>query len=302
MNSRLIFIHALSSLHAGTGQSFGSVDLTIAREAHTGFPFLPGSSLKGSLRALAFGGKMDSNKATALFGPDTSKASEHAGALAFGDAALLLMPIRSLRGTFAWVTSPYLVLRFLRDAGYSGLPTPEFNNTDFDSSSCQVANSTLLSSDEKVILEDLDLKKEDQSNSAQLEELSRFIGDLLFPGKDDEKWQDFLTKRLCLVHDDVMSFLSQYGTELITRNKLNSDKTVEPGALWDEENLPPETVLYSMAVSTPNKGARGKWGEDMTPSDVFNTLDSQFKDPIQLGGKATVGRGQCLLTLCGGGE
>ena len=54
MNTRLLVVHALSPLHAGTGQSFGAIDLAIARDRATDHPYLPGSSLKGSLRATAF--------------------------------------------------------------------------------------------------------------------------------------------------------------------------------------------------------------------------------------------------------
>ena len=32
MQSRLVFVHALSPLHAGTGQGVGVIDLPIARE------------------------------------------------------------------------------------------------------------------------------------------------------------------------------------------------------------------------------------------------------------------------------
>ena len=46
----LLFLRALSPLHAGTGQGIGAIDLPIAREKATGIPYLPGSSLKGVLR------------------------------------------------------------------------------------------------------------------------------------------------------------------------------------------------------------------------------------------------------------
>lgn len=48
--TRLYFIHVLSPLHAGTGQGTGVIDLPIAREKATGIPYLPGSSVKGTLR------------------------------------------------------------------------------------------------------------------------------------------------------------------------------------------------------------------------------------------------------------
>ena len=46
MLTKLLFIHALSPLHAGTGQGVGIIDQPIAREKATGIPFLPGSSSK----------------------------------------------------------------------------------------------------------------------------------------------------------------------------------------------------------------------------------------------------------------
>src|SRR5216684_3419020 len=113
MNARLLFVHALSPLHAGTGQGVGVIDLPIAREKSTGIPFLPGSSLKGALRARCSG-----KECVQVFGPDTvdvASDSNHASSAQFSDQRLLLLPIRSLAGTFAWVTSPYVLYRLVRD-------------------------------------------------------------------------------------------------------------------------------------------------------------------------------------------
>src|SRR5947199_6912597 len=114
MSARLSFVHALSPLHAGTGQGVGIVDLPTAREKATGLPFLPGSSLKGALRARCTN-KDDCNK---VFGPDPSNIDSNenqASAVQFSDQRLLLLPLRSLAGTFAWVTSPYILRRLVRD-------------------------------------------------------------------------------------------------------------------------------------------------------------------------------------------
>src|SRR5438552_6026495 len=109
MNTKLTFVHVLSPLHAGTGQGVGVIDLPIAREKATGIPFLPGSSLKGTLRDLC-----TDTRCEKVFGPGTNNAAEYASAVQFSDQRLLLLPIRSLAGTFAWVTSPYLLHRFVR--------------------------------------------------------------------------------------------------------------------------------------------------------------------------------------------
>src|SRR6266581_7347401 len=113
MNARLTFVHALSPLHAGTGQGASVIDLPIAREKATGLPFLPGSSLKGTLRARCSG-----QNCPKVFGPDAAEIqtdSNQASAAQFSDQRLLLLPVRSLVGTFAWVTSPYVLCRLARD-------------------------------------------------------------------------------------------------------------------------------------------------------------------------------------------
>src|SRR6266566_222789 len=102
MTTQLTFVHALTPLHAGIGQGAGVIDLTIAREKATGLPFLPGSSLKGALRALC----VDETKCKQIFGPNPAGSdpnSDYASSIQFSDQRLLLLPIRSLAGTFAWV-------------------------------------------------------------------------------------------------------------------------------------------------------------------------------------------------------
>lgn len=100
----LLILHAHSGIHAGTGQELGTVDLPIQRERVTNFPVIRGSSLKGALRQALFDRGMDSNTITTIFGPESNNASDHAGAIVVGDARLVLFPMRSLRGTFAWTT------------------------------------------------------------------------------------------------------------------------------------------------------------------------------------------------------
>src|SRR5579883_1259895 len=124
MTSYLTIVHVLSSLHAGTGQGSGVIDLPIAREKATGLPYLPGSSLKGALRTacqtefkvVPRNGSERSITREQLFGSEqVDVANASAGTIQLADQRLLLLPVRSLAGTFAWVTSPYILRRFKRD-------------------------------------------------------------------------------------------------------------------------------------------------------------------------------------------
>lgn len=294
MQSRLLFVHTLSPLHAGTGQSIGAVDLPIARDRATDHPYLPGSSLKGSLRDRAR--SRAEAKVTAVFGPETESASEHAGAIAFGDANLLLLPVRSVAGTFAWVTSPLLLARFLRDLREVGL-AEKFKLPSMPKKGiCAVGDATALqvkvSTKQKIVFEDLDLISRPDP---EVTKLASALGKLLFA--EDELWQKLLCERFCIVHDDVFTFLARHGTEVVTRIRLEDEtKTVAKGQLWTEENLPAETVLVSMMVTMPNKRT------GLSDTQLVEVIARAAEGMVQLGGKATVGRGRCRLVLAGGGR
>lgn len=125
-------------------------------------PTGPGSSLKGSLREVAGltlslkGGGPDKDLLKKLFGPDTANASEHAGSLIVGDANLLLLPVRSVAGTFAWVTSPYLLHRFFRDTKSAQVTftLPKLPSTV---AGCMIGMNSSLVTQGKMLFENLDL-------------------------------------------------------------------------------------------------------------------------------------------------
>lgn len=300
MNARLLFTHALSPLHAGTGQGVGVIDLPIAREKATGIPYLPGSSVKGTLRDLC----KDSRK-EAVFGPDTTRADEFAGAAQFADQRLLLLPIRSLAGTFAWVTSPYLLKRFLRDAtDAKATEVAQLTIPDVDDKNCLVVKAYDLNgvpvecklklrvdTIDKVVLEDLDLTPaEDQTTS----EWAKVIGKYVF---EESGWRKMLGERFCIASDEVLSFLLDTATEITARIKLREDaKTVQKGGLWYEEALPVETILYGFVLATPTDHHKSN---GLDEAGIFEVVRQSIEPAVQLGGKATVGRGLCHLSFYG---
>jgi len=208
----------------------------------------------------------------------------------------LLLPVRSVAGTFSWVTSPLLLARFARDckeAGLSAPPIPAIAAVD----RCAVTNACQLTvqmqgdqQGSRVIFEDLDLRPE---THPACDGLAGFLASRLFPG--DDTWAGILERRLCVVHDDIMTFLARHGTDVVTRIKLDDEsKTVAKGQLWTEESLPVESVLVSLVVAMPNKRTK------LTPAEIFTKLCQLSEGMVQLGGKATVGRGRCRLVMAGG--
>ncbi|NTU79614.1 MAG: type III-B CRISPR module RAMP protein Cmr4 [Chloroflexales bacterium] len=283
MTTHMLFTHALSPLHPGTGQGTGVIDLPIAREKATGLPYLPGSSLKGTLRSAC-----PDDQRVAIFGPDTNAAHEHAGAVVFADQRLLLLPIRSLAGTFAWVTSPYVLRRFARDAGLAGMKKlPGDIDNPTDEQICLVTESSQLRvSGDAVYLEDLDLEAtSDQRATAWADWLAPHIF-------ADGVWQLLLKQRLCVVHDNLLGFLLNTATEITARVKLEEQsKTVKKGGLWYEEALPTETVLAGPLMIMPNDKT------NLPPDKIAEIIGTCAKKPLQLGGKMTVGRGLCRVSL-----
>lgn len=275
---KMTYIHALSPLHAGTGQGIGVIDLPIARERSTNLPYLPGSSLKGVLRDKC----KDKDVCNRVFGAESSSQDLYAGSLQLTDQRLLLLPIRSLAGTFAWATSSLILKRFSRDLKGACLSYPEAPQSPAENRILVTSGSKLKMRD-KVYLEDLDLESE---NSKQLDNWADWIGKNVF----DSEWAGMLNERMVLLHDDVFNFLARTATQVTARIKMDSKtKTVQKGGLWYEEALPAETVLSGLAVATPVKASSSE--------EVFNTLVELVKSPVQVGGKATVGRGLCRVVV-----
>lgn len=293
MTTKLLFVHAHSPLHAGTGQGVGVVDLPIAREKATNLPYLPGSSLKGALRARC----TDAALQKALFGPDTLKASEHAGCLQFSDQRLLLLPVRSLAGTFAYATSAFILQRFARDVQGTGGKTPSVPRTP-DAETALVSSSTALKISGQVVLEDLSLSPAD---SPGVDEWGAWLGEHV--GRGDAAFAVALKERLIILPDDIFNFLARHGTEVVARIALDAaTKTVKESQLWYEESLPAESILSGLVLGETVRQGKSSDAPRTTAEEALKGFGGLLGSLglIQLGGKATVGRGLCRLALAEG--
>ena len=114
MHAAMLGLLAETPIHPGAGRGIGVVDLPVAREAATDYPVLVGSSLKGAL--LDKMRTTSADDATVRFGT-----KEHAGDLLVSDARLLLLPVRSLTGSYRWTTCPHLIERSRRDLARAGV-------------------------------------------------------------------------------------------------------------------------------------------------------------------------------------
>lgn len=303
MNHRIYTLHARTPLHPGTGQGEGLVDLPIARERGTNHPILPGSSLKGVLRAAASSlgddkePRLSAHTVQALFGPDTDHAHEHAGALRFSDARVLLFPVQSDRGTFAWVTCPFALSRLRRDAG-GALRLPDVPRLGDDR--CAVGPNSALGVRQgtgatEVILDGLPFSP-DPTLERDAAKWATALAALAFAEEAD--WRTLFSARLCLIPDDSFTWFVEHATEVRAHIRLDPNTgTVAMHALWYEESLPAETVMSGL-VQLVHNTETSRLHKDGDPWADLAFLGS---DLIQVGGKASTGQGVVALQLSGGG-
>lgn len=292
MLTRPYLLHCLSPLHPGVGQTADVIDLPIARMRATGIPLVPGSSVKGVLRDArkqASTTQEHQQRVFAVFGPEKDGAAENAGALMVQDARLLALPVRSFRGTFAWVTSPLLLRLAHRDfVGMNNLPETPRHFDGPKASTAGRANVHGSGASERLYLEDLDLQlNADAALNTLIGAWGTFIANQLFPPNDRE----FFTRRFVVVDDETMTFLWETATQIDTRIRLDdSTRTVADGALWSEESLPPETLLVGTLHADPSRRKEVRLNEREVADFALAS-----EAALQFGGKATVGRGRCRM-------
>lgn len=300
MRKEYYVLKVLTPLHIGAGQGLGHVDLPIVREAHTNFPYIPGTSLKGALRNLeinqvarARGEKpsqveekltdkdkfdpedRDIVRLAKIFGT-AGEVAEHnkealekgkevgAGKVLFSDAFIVLFPVKSAKGIFSLTTCPYVINRFFELLGI------DQRVEDVPEGKVKVLNTNghknLIKDNNKYKL----LLEEFVFEAEESEELKKFV-ELVgtFVGEKHKQ------RIVCVNDTDFTDFVSNY-TEVRTHIKINLDTgTVEKekGALWTEEYVPAESVFAFSLVFL---------GEEIsfTPPPTFH-----------LGGDITTGKG-----------
>ncbi|ALM76266.1 type III-B CRISPR module RAMP protein Cmr4 [Thermococcus barophilus] len=288
----ILGIYSITPVHAGSGAEISVIDLPIQRERHTGFPVIWGQSLKGVLRS-EFPGEDSDPKKTVIFGPPTDKAHEHAGAVSVGDAKILLFPVRSAKGVFAYITCPLVLERFRRDmelaGGSAGFKIPDVEKTEaIISKDSSLVVST--GSEDRVVLEEVVLKANANNGI-----INRVVDEInkISPISID-------AKRIAIVSDDMFSSFVKMATEIVARIRIDATTgTVAEGGLWYEEFLPSDTVMYSV-IAIANPRVKNPPEEVSTADGIARKLAEVFNGKfLQIGGDETVGKGFVKVKLVG---
>ncbi|MBA3532223.1 MAG: type III-B CRISPR module RAMP protein Cmr4 [Ardenticatenales bacterium] len=314
----MMYLYVETPLHAGAGAGVGLVDLPIQRERVTGYPMINSGGIKGALRGVARPDKgasrVEKQKWFAAFGPpppgdeessaETQKGHDYAGALAFGDARLLLFPVRSMRGIFAWTTSRDLLCRFQRDAMTAGFELPwQVPEAPGARHKAWVGkDNDITTDDSQLVLEEFQFEGQPDP---RVDEIGQWLARYALPPDNVYGyWRERLPRALTILPEDAFRDFTQYGTEVITRVQLHNEKKTVQAGPWVEEHLPTDTLMYvpvhaSRARFDPRADEARQtlqtWSEKGGGREIMSYLTSLPLASIQLGGDMTVGRGQVRL-------
>jgi len=267
------YLYSLAPIHCGGEGDLGNV-LDIAREVHTDFPYIPGSSLRGGIREEVR--LQDADAADRLFGKELQKNGEMGvHQVWFGDARLLWVPMRtmSLNGgtdVFAWVSCHSLI----RDHGIvAGKPVTPFPDTPVGDRPGH------------YIVADAEL---------QVAPLPSGLADVIaldgWPNALKSSAQPVWSQNRIILSDADFQTLMEHALWTQIRNKIQEetdDSGKNPGSaeiFWTDVCIPRDTILYF------------SWGYKLLPKDpVTETEHHLLIDTInallQVGGQANVGRG-----------
>jgi len=299
--SKILYLFTRTPLHVGAGASVGAIDQPIVRERHTGFPIIPASSLKGTfadawndvLESGDKGGrKRGKSDAAWLFGSDDANHA-CAGALQFSEGKLLAFPIRSAKGSFAWITCPLILRRAVRDQALR-IKLDTLKTPDDDKAYYNGGNGSPLDLGGKVVLEEYTFNQA----GPLLNGLGDALAELLkgADGQSDPVWQE-VASRLVILSDGMMSFFAQNACEVAQHVRISDETgTAEGGALFNQENVPSETLFYSVVHFFQG---RGKDFSGKSADDAEKAFEDKISGkPFQFGGDASTGLGYCTVKLC----
>jgi CRISPR-associated protein Cmr4 len=264
---RIGYLYSLAPIHCGGEGDLGNL-LEIAREVHTNFPYIPGSSLRGGLRneLLQYRGQEVSDR---LFGRElTGSTQMGVHQVWFGDARLLWVPMRTLslqgRDVFSWVSCHSLI----RDHGIlSKQPKAIFPDHAVGS-----RPGTYTVADATVEVQRLSPEQE-----AAIAFTGEWPADLGEPTR--QNWQE---NRMVLPDDDFQ-VLMEHSLWTQIRNKIQED-TGSAEVFWTDVCIPRDTIFYYGWGYAPQKS------DPITPTD-HEALTEVLSGLIQVGGQANVGRG-----------
>jgi CRISPR-associated protein Cmr4 len=267
---KMLFYRTITPLNIGCGQDVGVVDLPIIRERTTGYPYMPGSSIRGVFRDIYEG--VNKDMAIKIFGNDSNDIT--AGCVSIIDAHILFFPVRANTNVFAWITCPYIISRFNSESQYF------------------LSNGTSITVPTKT-----NCPGDEQYSGPDLGDI--YLEEYKFSRKDNYTLDNFngfgeLPPNILLVSDKTFFQFVNQATLVAQHNKLTSAKTVSNTALFSIESLPPETLFYGFVGATKERSGSG---DSLNAEKVIENITKTITDnkPVFFGGHESIGMGLTKL-------
>lgn len=299
-----MFIYCVSPVHMGAGTAIGAIDNPIQRERHTQHPMMMGSGIKGALRhffAATWTQEEQKGLLDRIFGPETG-ASEHAGAISFSDAQIVLFPVRSLRNSFVYATCPTALARLKRlmlILDKNGQAKDWSFPQALEDNQCVCLNEALKVHDGSVVLESYQFSAADQQFKDHLQKIVEWISsNALTEGHEMTYFRSKIKNDTVLLSDNRFNYFVKNATVVEPHVRINDETgTADDGGLFYTENLPPESLLVSLAMASVERKRKGdNESGRLEAAEVLKKVRTAVDtEMVQMGGDATTGRGQVIL-------
>jgi CRISPR-associated protein Cmr4 len=269
MKKQVLFYYAQTPVHCGSGSSLEVIDIPIQREKHTDFPIFQASSVKGTMRRFY---ELQGKDVNDIFGPDNG--NDFASCVTFTDARVLFFPVKSFKNVFIWITCPLVLNRLKKDLNNIGINSNiKIPNITDDNSTVISGNKSKLCLDDKLVLDEYVFN---------LDENQKLDINIDFPEKDR------VLNQCAVISDEMYKYFVKTACEVVARTKIDNETgVVQKGQLWYEENLPSESILYSLVFANKSKNEKS----DLTSENVLENLKNNIPKIIQIGGNETIGKG-----------
>jgi CRISPR-associated protein Cmr4 len=299
----VLFLTAETPVHAGSGNVEAALDLPIQRSAQTSWPIITDSTLRGAFRRQAEwladlpDSEVNRELVAKWFGTEPPE-DPKAGALSSLDAEILLFPVAAARGVNAWVTCKEALEYFVRKLALFDRRLSEQARQKLRELQEQLGDTRAPGPREALVPEASALTW-NQANAVVLETdaytvgdirvtgLARWFADNAWPHKG--YWAERLAQRFVILHEHAFRHYTLRKTDVRTRVKLEAG-VVQTGP-WTEENLPVDTVLYTVLAEPEGNGSLLK--------EFLDAIKIQDEPALQLGGDQSLGRGFVKLRLLG---
>jgi CRISPR-associated protein Cmr4 len=291
----VMFIYAVSPVHMGAGTALGAVDNPVQRERHTQHPMLAGSGLKGALRDAWPKGEAAAMPEDVVFGPDPQHAAEHAGALSLGDGQIVLFPVRSLRESYVYATCPTALARLDRMLRLLGKPlyenAPRLAGDDHAVLVQERQTALCGGNHPRLVLETFAFEP---AQDAALRTVAARIAGML-PAALGDHFRTKVRQDLVLLSDTRFNYFVRNATVVEPHVRIDdATGTADDGGLYYTENVPPEALFASLVMASQAR----KKGVTSSGTEVLAAVrDAYANRLVQIGGDATSGRGQVLVSF-----